>query len=160
MLYRINNQHKMHHPPLHLVLLFLAVLLHLPLPQHSLPAPAPGDEQLRERHGAVDEPRTLAAPIVCGPNGFRCLDDRYFQMCAWTDIDGQVEEPDVVHECPEQLSCDEENESYCGPRLFLVQIGGAGEPGDRRCETKFKREEGRRAFECEAYGMFAGESWS
>lgn len=142
--------------PVHLVLLLTA--LQLP-PHHAQPAAAaaPSDDHLRLRHEAGDESSTLAAPVVCGPNGFRCLDDRYFQVCAWTDIDGQIEEPDVVHECPEEMVCDEDNNAYCGPRMLLIPIGGSVEPGDRRCETKFKREERHRAFECEAFGMFAGK---
>lgn len=49
----------------------------------------------------------------CGPYGFRCIDQRSFQLCAFRDISGQTERPDTVHECQDHNVCDEESQSYC-----------------------------------------------
>lgn len=49
----------------------------------------------------------------CGPYGFRCIDERYFQLCAFRDINGQTERPDIVHECHDKNVCDEDNPAYC-----------------------------------------------
>lgn len=102
---------------------------------------------------------TEPPPILCGQYGFRCIDDQYYQVCPLTDINGHREEPNIVHECQEELVCDEDNNAYCSPRLQLVRMA---DPPERRCEVgKFKRQDGYSSnatavFQCEGYGMFPG----
>lgn len=109
-------------------------------------------------------------PEVCGPYGFRCLDENAFQVCRYTDIDGQTEEPQTVHQCREDMICDEDNIAYCSPRFRLADISIGTGGGDRRpCEGRSKRGRphlsvivpGSRnqtaEFKCRQYGLFAGK---
>ena len=67
-----------------------------------------------------DQPQIDEAP--CGPYGFRCIDETSFQVCAYPDFDGQIDEPETVHECHEDYSCDEDNPAYCTPVDIITII--------------------------------------
>lgn len=53
--------------------------------------------------------------VPCGQYGFRCIDERFFQVCSYTDSDGQTEQPDIIHECQDKNVCDEDNPAFCVP---------------------------------------------
>lgn len=60
--------------------------------------------------------------VPCGQYGFRCIDERFFQVCSYTDSDGQTEQPDIVHECQDKNICDEDNPAFCAPGSFRTGI--------------------------------------
>lgn len=118
----------------------------------------------------------LVAPVICGQYGFRCIDDRYFQVCSLADLDGNLEEPNVVHECAEDLECDEDNNAFCSPRFKYMEVAPP-KAQSSGCEGKFKRQENqlnsqqlqqqqqsrvvnatgaKEAFRCDSFGMFPG----
>lgn len=115
--------------------------------------------------GEDDSTVEPSLPEVCGQYGFRCIDEQSFQVCRYTDIDGQTEEPQAVHQCQEDMICDEDNIAYCSPRFRLADaIPGSGGTIERRPCTGLQdadQAQLRRArntsseFECQEYGLFA-----
>lgn len=104
-------------------------------------------------------------PEVCGQYGFRCLDDRSFQVCRYTDIDGHTEEPQEPHQCADDMICDEDNIAYCTPKFKLGDaMPGKGTIDRRPCnglrDTNQVRLRTARnssiAFECHEFGLFPG----
>lgn len=58
----------------------------------------------------------------CGENGFRCVDEKSFQVCALIDMDGIVDDPEEFHECGNGTICDEANPAYCTPIEYDFQL--------------------------------------
>lgn len=65
--------------------------------------------------------------LTCGQYGFHCINSHEYELCLTTD---EVEDnvlPSVTHTCPQDMLCDEENESYCSlpdeDRDSLILIG-------------------------------------
>lgn len=58
----------------------------------------------------------------CGENGFRCIDDNTFQICALIDMDGNIDDPEEFHECSNGTNCDEANPAYCTPVEYDFQL--------------------------------------
>lgn len=56
----------------------------------------------------------------CGQYGFRCIDEKYFQVCTYPDGDGQTEQSEIIHECQDRNICDEDNPAYCSPLNTLA----------------------------------------
>lgn len=112
-----------------------------------------------------DSTKEPTLPEVCGQYGFRCIDEQSFQVCRYIDIDGQMEEPQAVHQCQEDLICDEDNIAYCTPRFRLADsMPGTGtierkpctglldlDPAQLRKARNISKE-----FVCKEFGLFAG----
>lgn len=69
--------------------------------------------------------------VPCGQYGFRCIDERFFQVCSYTDSDGQTEQPDIVHECQDKNICDEDNPAFCVPGNFRIGMKNEKNVGKR-----------------------------
>lgn len=73
--------------------------------------------------------------VPCGQYGFRCIDERFFQVCSYTDSDGQTEQPDIIHECQDKNVCDEDNPAFCVPGSIRIRMKN-GKNIDKRTDER------------------------
>lgn len=91
-------------------MLFLIILLLTPLTS---------SQYFFEDETTTPMPSTLEP---CGENGFRCIDENTFQICALIDMDGNIDDPEEFHECSNGTNCDEANPAYCTPVEYDFQL--------------------------------------
>lgn len=75
-------------------------------------------------------------PITCGQYGFRCINEIFFQICTYPDLDGQTEQPEVIHECQDKNVCDEDNPAYCSPPNTIADFLPTNKNSRRKIRNK------------------------